>query len=67
MEFIPRPLVSTTEEALAHIKVLNDAIDANRDINWAVTEKGKNICIGVITSYSIHYTKLYEQWMLLIF
>jgi len=48
MEFIPRPLVSTTEEALAHIKVLNDAIDANRDINWAVTEKGKNICIGIM-------------------
>lgn len=51
MEYIPRPLVSTQEEALAHIKMINDKIDANTDINWAVTEKGNDSCIGIIGFY----------------
>ena len=39
MKFIPRPLATTIEDALNHIKIINDKIDENQDINWAVTEK----------------------------
>jgi len=51
MKFIPRPLVTTLEEALAHIKMINDKIDDNVDINWAVTEKGSDKCIGIMGFY----------------
>ena len=48
MEFIPRPLLLDLEGALAHIKMINDNIDANTDINWAVTEKNNDKCIGIM-------------------
>ena len=51
MKYIPRPLVTTTEEALEHIKLINDKIDSNKDINWAVTEKNSNKCIGIMGFY----------------
>ena len=51
MKFIPRPLVVDTEGALAHIKMINDKIDENIDINWAVTEKGSDKCIGIMGFY----------------
>jgi [ribosomal protein S5]-alanine N-acetyltransferase len=51
MQFIPRPLVTDTESALAHIKMINDKIDENSDINWAVTEKGSEKCIGIMGFY----------------
>ena len=48
MKFIPRPLAANVEEALKHIKIINDNIDANTDINWAVTEKDNDKCIGIL-------------------
>ena len=51
MKFIPRPLVVDTVGALAHIKMINDKIDENIDINWAVTEKGSDKCIGIMGFY----------------
>lgn len=51
MKFIPRPLAKTLEEALAHIKLINDKIEENIDINWAVTEKGSDTCIGIMGFY----------------
>ncbi len=51
MKFIPRPLVTDIEGALAHIKMINDKIDENIDINWAVTEKGSDKCIGLMGFY----------------
>ena len=51
MKFIPRPLVVDIEGALAHIKMINDKINENLDINWAVTEKGSNKCIGIMGFY----------------
>lgn len=51
MKFIPRPLATNIEEALAHIKIINDKIDENLDINWAVTEKGSDKCIGIMGFY----------------
>ena len=51
MKYIPRPLITDTEGALAHIKMINDKIDENIDINWAVTEKGSDKCIGIMGFY----------------
>ena len=51
MKYIPRPLIIDIEGALAHIKMINDKIDENIDINWAVTEKGNNKCIGIMGFY----------------
>jgi len=51
MKFIPRPLATTIEDALTHIKTINDNIDKNQDINWAVTEKGSDKCIGIMGFY----------------
>ena len=51
MKFIPRPLATNIEEAQAHIKIINDKIDENIDINWAVTEKGSDKCIGIMGFY----------------
>ncbi|MEQ3662906.1 MAG: GNAT family N-acetyltransferase [Flavobacterium sp.] len=51
MKFIPRPLLVDIDGALAHIKIINDNIDANTDINWAVTEKNNNKCIGIMGFY----------------
>ena len=51
MQFIPRPLITNTEEALAYIKMINDKIEENTDINWAVTEKGSDKCIGIMGFY----------------
>lgn len=51
MKFIPRPLAQNLNDALAHIKLINDKIDENLDINWAVTEKGSDKCIGLMGFY----------------
>ena len=58
MKFIPRPLVVDIEGALAHIKMINDKIDENLDINWAVTEKGSDKCIGIRTQPEHFRTEL---------
>lgn len=51
MKFIPRPLLTDIDGALAHIKIINDNIDKNTDINWAVTEKNNDKCIGIMGFY----------------
>jgi ribosomal-protein-alanine N-acetyltransferase len=51
MKYIPRPLITDIDGALAHIKMINDKIDENIDINWAVTEKGSDECIGIMGFY----------------
>jgi len=53
MKFIPRPLVTTKEEALEHIQMIDDKIEANVGINWAITLKGNPKLIGVIGHYRI--------------
>lgn len=55
MEFIPRPLATTLDEALDHIKMINDKIEANEGINWAITEKGNPKLLGVIGHYRIKW------------
>ena len=53
MKYIPRPLVTSEEEALAHIQMINDKLDANEGINWAITLKGEDRLIGIIGHYRI--------------
>ena len=58
MKYIPRPLVTTIEEALEHIAMIDAKIENNEGINWAITLKGNPMLIGVIGHYRIkpeHY------------
>ena len=51
MKFIPRPLLTSIDDALLHIQMINDKINANIDINWAVTIKDRKKCIGIMGFY----------------
>ncbi len=54
MKFVPRPLCKNKEEALAHIKLINDRIDSNEGINWAITYKDNPLkFIGIVGHYKI--------------
>jgi ribosomal-protein-alanine N-acetyltransferase len=53
MKYIPRPLVNNTEEALAHIAMIDEKIDSSEGINWAITLKGNPKLIGIIGHYKI--------------
>ena len=58
MKFIPRPLLKTEEDALAHIASIDSKIESQEGINWAITLKGSQKLIGVIGHYRIrpeHY------------
>ncbi|WP_310557860.1 GNAT family N-acetyltransferase [Flavobacterium sp.] len=51
MKYIPRPLLKTEEEAIAHITAIDEKIDSNEGINWAITQKGNSKLIGIIGHY----------------
>lgn len=51
MKYIPRPIQINIDEAKAHIKMINEKIESNTDINWCVTEKGSDLCIGIMGFY----------------
>ena len=58
MKFIPRPLVTNIEEAYEHFKLIDDKIEKNEGINWAITLKENPKLIGIIGHYRIqleHY------------
>jgi len=58
MKYIPRPLVLTTEDALKHIEMIDEKIDSNEGINWAITLKDHPKLIGIIGHYRLkpeHY------------
>jgi len=46
-------LLKTEEEALAHIAMIDEKIDSNEGINWAITLKGNPKLIGIIGHYRI--------------
>ena len=48
MQFIPRPLVTNEEEALAHINNILSKKEESDAINWVITEKGSDSLIGII-------------------
>lgn len=53
MKYIPRPLVTNPEEALAHIRMINEKIDNNEGINWSICLKNSSKLIGIIGHYRI--------------
>jgi ribosomal-protein-alanine N-acetyltransferase len=53
MKYIPRPLVKTNEDALAHIAMIDEKIENNEGINWAITLKKDLKLIGLIGHYRI--------------
>lgn len=48
MQYIPRPLAKTTEDALQLIQKINELIKNNEGINWAITMKNDPKLIGII-------------------
>ncbi|MCL9808545.1 GNAT family N-acetyltransferase [Flavobacterium luminosum] len=55
MKYIPRPLLKNKEEALDYIKMIQEKIESNEAINWAVTLKPDNKLLGVIGHYRIKW------------
>jgi [ribosomal protein S5]-alanine N-acetyltransferase len=53
MKFIPRPLITNHEEAIAFLNVIDENIDTNLAINWAITIKGADKMIGIAGIYRI--------------
>src|SRR3970282_1102303 len=53
MKYIPRPLVKTEEDAMAHIAMIDEKIENNEGINWAITLKNTPKLIGLIGHYRI--------------
>ncbi|MFV5696262.1 GNAT family N-acetyltransferase [Flavobacterium sp. LB3P122] len=53
MKYIPRPLVKTIEDALEHIDMIDNKIETNEGINWAITLKNDPKLIGIIGHYRI--------------
>jgi ribosomal-protein-alanine N-acetyltransferase len=51
MKFIPRPLITTKEEALEFISVMDTNVNNNNVINWAITTKEDDKLIGMIGFY----------------
>lgn len=51
MKYIPRPLITTKEEALEFIARMDANIDNNTLINWAITTKEEDRLIGMISYY----------------
>ncbi len=55
MKYIPRPLVTTMDEALEHITMIQDKLEKNEGINWAITLKGDTKLIGIIGHYRMKW------------
>jgi ribosomal-protein-alanine N-acetyltransferase len=53
MKYIPRPIVKSIEEALEHIGNIDEKIETNEGINWAITLKEDPTLIGIIGHYRI--------------
>lgn len=51
MKYIPRPLVKNDEDALEHIKMIDEKIENNTGINWGIRLKGDTKLLGIIGFY----------------
>ena len=54
MKYIPRPLLKNNDEALGHINMINEKIDANQGINWAICYKDNPKFIGLLGIFKIY-------------
>lgn len=48
MQYIPRPMAKTKEDALAVINMITGFTNRNEKINWAITEQGNDKLLGII-------------------
>ena len=55
MKYIPRPLCVTLEDAMLHINMIQQKIETNEGINWAITLKNDDKLIGYIGHYRIQW------------
>ncbi len=55
MKYIPRPLCVTLEDAMGHVNMIQQKIEDNEGINWAITLKTDNKLIGYIGHYRIKW------------
>jgi [ribosomal protein S5]-alanine N-acetyltransferase len=53
MKYIPRPLLKNIDDALEHIKMIQDKVESNEGINWAVCLKENHKMIGFVGHYRI--------------
>ena len=53
MKYLPRPLITTQEQALEFINRTDTMIEGNQGINWAITLKGDPTFIGTAGIYRI--------------
>ena len=51
MQYIPRPLTKTIDEAVAFITSITEGVEKNELINWAIALKSDNKLIGMIGFY----------------
>lgn len=55
MKYIPRPLVTSIDEAMNHIEMIQDKIEKNEGVNWAITLKDDPKMIGIIGHYRVKW------------
>lgn len=53
MRFVPRPLVSSREDAINHLELIDSKIRSNEGINWAVTLRDDDRMIGLMGIYRL--------------
>ncbi|MCR4030003.1 MULTISPECIES: GNAT family N-acetyltransferase [Flavobacterium] len=53
MKYIPRPLVKNNEDALEHIKMIDEKIENNTGINWGIRLKDDTKLLGIIGFYKM--------------
>ncbi len=53
MKYIPRPIVTNREEAEQHLNLIDERIESNEGINWAITLKGKPEMLGIAGHYRL--------------
>ena len=55
MKYVPRPLCTSLDDAIALINMMQQKIETNEGINWAITLKGSDSMIGFIGHYRIQW------------
>lgn len=58
MQYIPRPIAQTREDAKNVLDTILGFTERNEKINWAITEKGVNRLIGIIGYVNIKHDSL---------
>lgn len=53
MRFVPRPLAKSVDDAFGHIALIEEKIEANTGINWAISLKESSVMIGIIGNFRI--------------